>query len=115
MGTRGTQGGSVTSSQFRIRGIARDPTKPAAQALSKRGVEVVSADMNDKGAVRRALEGAHSVFLVTNFWEGVDTAKERRTVVDVATALSVFPIQTSSPPPPHTHTQHAIPIIITKK
>lgn len=48
-GATGKQGGSVIrtilqdaklSQEFRIRGITRDTTKPAAQALSKQGVEL---------------------------------------------------------------------------
>lgn len=50
-GATGKQGGSVIrtilqdetlSKEFRIRGISRDTSKPAAQALFKQGVELVS-------------------------------------------------------------------------
>lgn len=50
-GATGNQGGSVIkavladpvlSKEFRIRGITRDASKPAAQALAAKGVEVVS-------------------------------------------------------------------------
>lgn len=50
-GATGNQGGSVIrtvlsdpalSSQFKIRAITRDVTKPAAKALADKGVEVVS-------------------------------------------------------------------------
>lgn len=50
-GATGNQGGSVIktvlgdkalASQFKIRGITRDTTKPAARALAERGVEVIS-------------------------------------------------------------------------
>jgi len=50
-GSTGTQGGSVinsvlndpnTAAIFRIRGITRDPAKPAAERLKARGIEVVS-------------------------------------------------------------------------
>lgn len=96
-GATGTQGGSVInsvigSSQFRIRGITRDRNKPSAQALEKKGVEVVSANMDDKESVKRALQGAHSVFLVTSFWDSMDAGKEEaqgKRVVDVA-AVSFF-------------------------
>lgn len=49
-GATGKQGGSVinsvlgdekAASQFSIRGITRDPSKPSAQALAKKGVECV--------------------------------------------------------------------------
>jgi len=50
-GATGQQGGSVIrtvlqaetlSREFKIRGISRDTSKPAAQALLKQGVELVS-------------------------------------------------------------------------
>lgn len=50
LGATGKQGGSVINSilgdekaaaQFSIRAITRDPSKPAAQALAKRGVECI--------------------------------------------------------------------------
>ena len=50
-GATGNQGGSVvtallndsqTSQEFKIRGVTRDTSKPAAQELAKRGVEVVT-------------------------------------------------------------------------
>lgn len=51
-GATGVQGGSViksvlgdsrTAKEFKIRGITRDPSKPNAQALIKKGVECVEA------------------------------------------------------------------------
>ena len=50
-GATGVQGGSVikslqndpvTAKQFKIRGITRDPFKPAVEALKKQGVECVT-------------------------------------------------------------------------
>lgn len=50
-GATGAQGGSVIravladdvlSKEFKIRGITRDVSKPAAQALAEKGVEVVA-------------------------------------------------------------------------
>jgi uncharacterized protein YbjT (DUF2867 family) len=50
-GATGNQGGSVVkqllsdskiSQEFKIRGITRDTSKPAAQDLAKKGVEVVA-------------------------------------------------------------------------
>lgn len=53
-GATGTQGGSVIrsllshpvlSKQFKIRGVTRDVSQPAAVALVKQGVEVVKASL----------------------------------------------------------------------
>ncbi|KAF7592528.1 hypothetical protein BBP40_012752 [Aspergillus hancockii] len=73
-GATGNQGGSVIrhiladpvlSKEFTIRGITRDASKPAAQELLKKGVEIKKADMNIKDSVLEAIQGSHSVFLVT--------------------------------------------------
>jgi len=73
-GATGNQGGSVVdfvlnhpelSKQFKVRGITRDLTKPAAEALKQKGVEVVAADVNDEESLKRALEGANAVFATT--------------------------------------------------
>jgi uncharacterized protein YbjT (DUF2867 family) len=50
-GATGNQGGSLieqllndpaTAKEFKIRGVTRDTSKPAAQELAKKGVEVVT-------------------------------------------------------------------------
>ena len=74
-GATGKQGGSVVetilahpslSSQYKIRAVTRDPSKPAAEALKKKGVEVVAADLNDKKSVHAAVAGSQVVFGVTD-------------------------------------------------
>ncbi|KAL6720500.1 hypothetical protein ACLMJK_002424 [Lecanora helva] len=73
-GATGQQGGSVVeyvindpelSKQYKVRAISRDLNKPAAQALQKKGVEVVKGDADDKDSLKHALHGAHTVFGVT--------------------------------------------------
>ena len=73
-GATGQQGGSVVnyvlndpelSKQFKVRGVTRDVTQPAAQALQQKGVEVVKADADDKESLKEAMKGAHTVFGVT--------------------------------------------------
>jgi uncharacterized protein YbjT (DUF2867 family) len=65
-GATGTQGGSViksvlndskTASEFKIRGITRDPSKPNAKALEAQGVECVAGDINDKESINAAFHG----------------------------------------------------------
>lgn len=81
-GATGNQGNSVAkyvlkdaqlSKKFKVRAVTRDPTKPAAIELQKLGAEVVSADWNQTDTVGKALENAHTVFLVTvvDFVEGL--------------------------------------------
>ncbi|KAL8705610.1 MAG: hypothetical protein Q9201_001297 [Fulgogasparrea decipioides] len=77
-GATGNQGGSVIasiqgnphlSSEYKVRGITRDPSKPAGQKLADKGVDLVRADLSDKESVKKAIEGSEVVFGVTNFWE----------------------------------------------
>ncbi|POR33138.1 NmrA-like family domain-containing protein 1 [Tolypocladium paradoxum] len=109
-GATGNQGGSVIravladpalSKEFKIRGITRDASKPAAKELAAKGVEVVkasrlyvavNADMSSVQAAAPAVEGAHTVFLVTNFWESMSTDTEvaqGKAVTDASKAAGV--------------------------
>lgn len=95
-GATGNQGGSVIKSlladpaitkEFKIRGITRDVTKPAAQALAKQGVEPFKADLSSKPSLTDAIRGSHTIFLVTNYWESAQYSVEvsqGKNVVDVA-------------------------------
>ncbi|KAK3903310.1 NmrA-like family domain-containing protein 1 [Staphylotrichum tortipilum] len=94
-GATGNQGGSVIkhiladavlSKEFKIRGITRDTSKPAAQALAQKGVELKSANLDSKSSVVEAVAGSHTVFLVTNYWESKDAAKELSQGKNVADA-----------------------------
>lgn len=107
-GATGKQGGSVVrsiladpvlSKEWKIRGITRDATKPAAKALEARGVEVVTADMSSQASAAPGVKGAHTVFLVTNFWETASADKERSegiAVTDASKAAGVKHIIFSS-------------------
>lgn len=73
-GATGQQGGSVAnyvlndpqlSKEFKVRGVTRDRSKPAAQALEEKGAEVVEADLDNEESVKKATAGAHTVFAVT--------------------------------------------------
>ncbi|KAF4594392.1 NmrA-domain-containing protein [Ophiocordyceps camponoti-floridani] len=109
-GATGNQGGSVIKAvladdklrnEFRIRAVTRDSSKPAARALSVRGVDVVQADMSSSAAAAPAVQGAHTVFLVTNFWESMSAETEKaqgRAVTDACKAAGVEHIIFSSLP-----------------
>src|SRR4051812_35354189 len=69
VGATGQQGGGVVralqaSGQFKVRALTRDPSKRRDLAD-----EVVEADLSRPETLKRAFEGAHGVFLVTNFQE----------------------------------------------
>ncbi|OJD38690.1 family transcriptional regulator [Diplodia corticola] len=101
-GATGNQGGSVIkhiladpvlSKEFKVRGITRDASKPAAQALTKQGVEMKSADMNSKSSLTAAIHGSHTVFLVTNYWESVQYSVEVTQGKNVADAAADAGVQ----------------------
>jgi hypothetical protein len=85
VGATGQQGGGVVRAlqargQFRVRALTRNPDKHPELAD-----EVVKADLNLPETLKAAFEGAHGVFLVTNFWEqGTDELKEATAAVRAA-------------------------------
>jgi len=58
-----------SSDFFRVRAVTRNRTKPAAKELISLGAEVVEADFDDENSLAAALDGAHAVFAITNFWD----------------------------------------------
>ncbi len=82
-GATGAQGGGLARAilsdrqrRFRLRAVTRKPDSPAARALEAQGAEIVVADLDDPAAVRRAMDGAHGAYCVTNFWEHSSPEKE---------------------------------------
>ncbi|EJD43491.1 NAD(P)-binding protein [Auricularia subglabra TFB-10046 SS5] len=97
VGATGYQGGSVVANliesdqPYRLRGLTRDGSKPAAVKLKERGVEIFVVDIvvGNEAAVRDAFRGADVVFAVTNFWEHTNSAREvveGKLMVDAAKA-----------------------------
>ncbi len=85
VGATGQQGGAVVRAlqadkQFKVRALTRNPAKH-----SELGDEVVQADLTNPETLTAAFEGAHGVFLVTNFWEaGTDELKQATAAVRAA-------------------------------
>jgi uncharacterized protein YbjT (DUF2867 family) len=82
VGGTGSQGGGVVdalvaSGHYAIRVASRNPASAAAEALKKRGVQVVRGDLLEPSSLRAAFEGAHGAFLVTNFWDPSQMQKEK--------------------------------------
>lgn len=76
VGATGSQGGGLVSAlladrggEFAVRALTRDAGSVRAKELAARGAEVVAADLDDVASVRRAFEGAHGAFVVTNYWQ----------------------------------------------
>jgi uncharacterized protein YbjT (DUF2867 family) len=81
VGGTGAQGGGVVdallaSDQYGVRVASRNPASASAEALKKRGVQVVKGDLLEPSSLRAAFEGAHGAFLVTNFWDPTQMQKE---------------------------------------
>lgn len=73
VGATGNQGGSVArrfrAAGYRVRGLSRNPSSPAAQKLVAEGIEVVAADLDDVSTLIPAFKGANLIFSVTQYWE----------------------------------------------
>src|SRR6266568_4246600 len=90
IGATGQQGGAVVRAlraqgQFKVRALTRHPAKHRGL-----GDELVEADLDRPETLKAAFEGAHGVFLVTNFWEqGTDELKQATAAVQAAKAAGV--------------------------
>src|SRR5258707_11586158 len=84
IGATGQQGGGVLRAlqargQFKVRALTRNPDKHRELAE-----EVVEADLDQRETLNAAFEGAHGVFLVTNFYGGADELKEATAAIRAA-------------------------------
>jgi uncharacterized protein YbjT (DUF2867 family) len=90
IGATGQQGGAVARAlqaqgQFKVRALTRNPGRHRGLAD-----EVVEADLDRPETLKAAFEGAHGVFLVTNFWEpGTDELKQATAAVRAAKEAGV--------------------------
>lgn len=104
-GATGRQGSAIpelllkANKNFRVRAVTRDAQKPAAKALAQKGANVVECDVRDNKAVRKAVQGAWGVFLVTDYFsakrvpiQSKDDADEDiigKSIVDIAVECGV--------------------------
>src|SRR2546421_1742766 len=85
VGATGQQGGAVVRAleaggQFKVRALSRNPGKHRELAD-----EVVEADLDRPATLDAAFDGAHGVFLVTNFGQqGTDEMKQATAAVRAA-------------------------------
>jgi len=83
VGATGSQGGGLVrailgdaKSGFAARALVRNPESAKAKELARLGAEVVAADVDDAGSLKRAFQGAHGAYCVTFFWEHFSPEKE---------------------------------------
>jgi len=72
IGATGNQGSSVARTflalpDWHVRCVTRNPCSAAAKDLVLLGASVVRADLSDIDSLRSAFDGAHSIFLNTDF------------------------------------------------
>src|SRR2546428_10864418 len=84
IGATGQQGGGVVRAlqargQFTVRALTRNPDKHRELAE-----EVVEAALDKPETLKAAFEGAHGVFLVTNFYGGADELKQATAAIRAA-------------------------------
>ena len=82
-GATGAQGGGVvrallTGGKFKVRGVTRSVESKKAKELAAQGVEMVQANFDEPESLHKAIAGSYGVFLVTNFWDGMDGARETK-------------------------------------
>jgi uncharacterized protein YbjT (DUF2867 family) len=80
-GATGAQGGGLTRAlladgEFAVRAVTRKASVDKARELATRGAEVIEANLDDEASLRRAFEGVHGAYGVTNFWEHFSPDKE---------------------------------------
>ncbi|KAI1973875.1 hypothetical protein LOZ53_003221 [Ophidiomyces ophidiicola] len=67
----------VRSSAFHTtRTVTRQAGSPAAKPLHSHGIEEIWANMNSPASLEYAAAGAHTTFLVTKFWQRLDSERK---------------------------------------
>jgi len=92
LGATGQQGGGIVdallaSGEFKVRAITRDVKSASAEALAKKGAEVVAGNILEPATIKKAIAGSYGLFAVTNFWEKDQMGKEfeiGKSIVDIA-------------------------------
>jgi uncharacterized protein YbjT (DUF2867 family) len=99
-GSTGKQGGAVARGLLerghQVRAITRDVNSAQANALANAGATLVAASLDDTAAIKKALEGATSLFSVTLPYGGtVAETREGIAAADAAKAAGVHLVFTS--------------------
>jgi len=71
-GATGRQGGAVIRHMlpngWKLRALTRNPDGQEAQALARKGVEVVQGDLEDPDSIARTAIGVYGIYSVQDFW-----------------------------------------------
>ena len=100
VGATGAQGGGLVRAilndkhgGFTVRAITRDAQSDKAKGLAALGAEVVAADLDSPGSLKKAFAGAYGVFCLTNFWEHFSPEKELVQAISQAQAAKDTGVQ----------------------
>lgn len=95
VGATGAQGGGLVRAllrdpwrRFTVRALTRQPTGRAARALAQAGADIVEADLDLPGTLAPALDGAHGLFAVTDFWAHFSPERELQQAARLARAAA---------------------------
>jgi uncharacterized protein YbjT (DUF2867 family) len=99
-GSTGKQGGAVARGLLerghKVRAVTRDPNSSQAKLLASGGAELVAASLEDAAGIKKALEGATSLFAVTTPFGGTDAEiRQGVAAADAAKAAGVHLLFTS--------------------
>jgi uncharacterized protein YbjT (DUF2867 family) len=99
-GSTGKQGGAVARGLLerghKVRAVTRDPNSNPAQVLANAGATLVTSSFEDTAAIRKALEGATSLFAMTAPFGGTDAEiRQGIAAADAANAAGVHLVFTS--------------------
>lgn len=86
-GATGSQGGGLArailadkNSPFSVRVVTRNANSEKVKEFTQLGAEVVEANIDDVGSIKKALQGAYGAYFVTFFWEHFSVDKELQEV-----------------------------------
>jgi len=99
-GSTGKQGGAVARGLLerghQVRAVTRDPNSSQAKLLANAGTALVAASLEDTAAIRKALEGATSLFAMTTPSGGTNSeTRQGIAAADAAKAAGVHLVFTS--------------------
>jgi len=99
-GSTGKQGGAVARGLLKqghkVRAVTRDPNSKQAKSLAQAGASLVAASFEDTEAIKKALDGATSLFAMTTPFGGTDAEiRQGVAAADAAKAAGVHLVFTS--------------------
>jgi uncharacterized protein YbjT (DUF2867 family) len=99
-GSTGKQGGAVARGLIerghKVHAVTRDPNSSQAKLLANAGATLVTASLEDSAAIKKALEGATSLFAMTTPSGGTDAeTRQGIAAADAAKAAGVHLVFTS--------------------